>query len=150
MKIIKYIALIIIVGLAIFIWFSSRATGNDLVTVTIGGRDYRALLADQPAEWERGLSGQTKHQMMLFVFPDKQLRTFWMKDMNFPIDIVWLDDTAVVGVERASLIPDGIPQVAWPRYSSAVPINQVLEIPIDLKQNLGLNIENGDKINIKL
>ncbi|HEY4511303.1 MAG TPA: DUF192 domain-containing protein [Candidatus Paceibacterota bacterium] len=52
------------------------------------------LVADTDATLERGLSGRSAlppDQAMLFVFPEPQIYSFWMKDMKFPIDIAWLD-----------------------------------------------------------
>jgi hypothetical protein len=42
-----------------------------------------------------GLSKYTKlqkHQAMLFVFQEQGYYPFWMKNMKFPIDIIWLDE----------------------------------------------------------
>ena len=52
---------------------------------------------------------------MLFVFDRDDFHAFWMKDMNFPIDIIWLDDkyTIVDVWERAD--PSSYPEVRQPR-----------------------------------
>jgi uncharacterized membrane protein (UPF0127 family) len=45
-------------------------------------------------DMRRGLQhrdGLGKNQGMLFVFDKEDIRSFWMKDMKFPIDIVWLN-----------------------------------------------------------
>ena len=45
---------------------------------------------------ERGLSGKNKlndKEGMFFIFENPGVQNFWMKDMNFDIDMIWLDDT---------------------------------------------------------
>jgi uncharacterized membrane protein (UPF0127 family) len=48
---------------------------------------------------EKGLSVKDKlkeNEAMLFVFEESAKRSFWMKDMKFPIDIIWLDSNGTV------------------------------------------------------
>ncbi|MCX6796303.1 MAG: DUF192 domain-containing protein, partial [Candidatus Falkowbacteria bacterium] len=79
-------------------------------------------------EWNRGLSYQKtlgENGGMLFIFPDYQVRSFWMKDMNFPLDIIWIKDDKIVKIS-ANLAPEG----NQPKniYSSDEPVNYVLEV----------------------
>ena len=51
-------------------------------------------ISDTKAKREQGLSGKeglAENEGMLFVFEKEGYYGFWMKDMNFPIDIAWLD-----------------------------------------------------------
>ena len=42
-----------------------------------------------------------ENEAMLFVFEESAKHSFWMKDMKFPIDIIWLDsDGKVVHIEQ--------------------------------------------------
>jgi uncharacterized membrane protein (UPF0127 family) len=42
-----------------------------------------------------------ENEAMLFVFDYEALHTFWMKNMKFPIDIIWIDsDKTVVYIEH--------------------------------------------------
>ncbi len=48
-----------------------------------------------PIELARGLQGHAplaENEGMLFIFPEPKVAHFWMKDVTFPIDIVFLDD----------------------------------------------------------
>lgn len=148
MKNLSYIFLFIVLALVI-VW-KFYYNPQKFVAITINDRTFQAVLADEPQEWQRGLSGQSKQFMMLFVFPDKQSRSFWMKDMRYPIDIVWLADGRVVGVTKdlSNVLPAN--DVRLPSYLPPQPVNMILEIPVDLRQNLGLNIEAGDTININI
>jgi hypothetical protein len=62
--------------------------------VTINGFKLTADLALTNEQIEKGLSVKDKlkeNEAMLFVFEESAKRSFWMKDMKFPIDIIWLD-----------------------------------------------------------
>lgn len=65
---------------------------------------YHLERADSSSERAQGLSGRTGLKPktgMLFVFdrPDKQC--FWMKDMQFPIDMIWADSNKkIIKIEK--------------------------------------------------
>lgn len=71
--------------------------------VTLDGVAVRVLLADTAEERSRGLQGHdalADGEGMLFVFDDVAVRTFAMKDVAFPIDVVFIaDDMTVSGIE---------------------------------------------------
>jgi hypothetical protein len=74
------------------------------------GDTYRLLLSStgklfevecvvSPAKLAQGLSGRKelkKGTGMLFIFENLERHSMWMPDMNFPLDIVWLDETLSV------------------------------------------------------
>lgn len=97
-------------------------------TLKIDGVDFEIFIADNAALQEQGLSGWTSLQSsqgMLFVFNKDGKYPFWMKDMNFPIDIVWLDSTYnIVHIEK-DLAPSTYPN----SFSSNLPARYVLELP---------------------
>lgn len=86
--------------------------------------------------------------MMLFVFPDSQQRSFWMQDMLYSIDIVWLDQGRVVAVDSDLPLPGEAADQDLPRFISPQPVDMVLEIPVDFRRESGINIERGDTIMI--
>ena len=102
-------------------------------TVTIGTAVYIVKIADDNLTRGKGLSGQLSlpdDHGMLFIFDNPAIQTFWMKDMLFPIDIVWISETCLV----ASITPNiPIPLESTdinrlPRYQSDRPVKYVLEI----------------------
>lgn len=112
------------------------------VAVRIGDGVYNARLAETPAQLERGLSG-TKHlgsnEGMLFVFDHDAKWSIWMKDMNFPIDIIWMDqDKKVVHIVK-NASPDNYPQERFTPKSDA---RYVLEVPAGSVDARSINI-NG-------
>lgn len=109
------------------------------IEVIIGDKSYRLERAVTVAEQTLGLGGRLKlgaQEGMIFVFDNSITRTFWMKDMNFPIDIIWVnEDDEVVGVERGAS-PDSYPKVftSPPFVNLVIEINpQSAEIPLGTK-----------------
>lgn len=69
--------------------------------VEINSQRWPVEIVDEPAEQAQGLSGRSRlpaGQGMLFIFPEPGLYGFWMKDMNFPLDFVWISGDRVAGV----------------------------------------------------
>lgn len=86
----------------------------------------RFEIATTTQEQEKGLSGRTvidNNYGMLFVFPQDGRYGFWMKDMNVPIDIVWLSDNGTIVSIKDSLATSTYPNVFYP----VVPVRYVLE-----------------------
>ena len=79
---------------------------------------------------------------MLFVYSDHSARTFWMKGMRFPIDIIWIDRGRVRGIERSVPVPQG----TLPLYSSGGPADHVLEVPAGWARRHGTR--RGDRVSI--
>lgn len=76
---------------------------------------------------------------LLFVFPQKEIRQFWMKEMFFEIDICWLADSTFISCTRKAAIPIENQENAihnLPIYSSPIKSNLVLEtLPNILGEN---------------
>jgi len=97
--------------------------------IRLGSTNLTVELATTPKYWERGLSGRTTladNEGMLFLFPSSHIPTFWMKDMNFPIDIIWLKDNQILSVESNVPVSENVP---LPTYSPPEPVDMVLEVP---------------------
>ncbi len=86
-------------------------------------------LADTEEKRVRGLMFRNTlndDQGMLFVFEKEGLYSFWMKNMNFAIDIIWLDKfKRIVHLERE--VPP-CEKEPCPSYVTAVPAKYVLEL----------------------
>lgn len=65
----------------------------------------------------QGLSGRKSlkdDQGMLFIFETLGIYKFWMKDMNFPIDIIWFDgNQKIVHIEK-NVLPESYPKLFGP------------------------------------
>lgn len=96
-------------------------------------------ISDDAEERRIGLSNHIfldSDRGMLFLFDDLSRPAFWMKDMDFPIDIVWLRDGTVVGIE-SDLQPTTVENPPSVRPNDD--INQVLEV------NAGFALRHGLK-----
>lgn len=68
--------------------------------VNIGGASFDVRVADTDKTRAQGLSGArglAENEGMLFLFIVPGTYGFWMKEMRFPIDIVWIRSGAVAG-----------------------------------------------------
>ncbi len=89
--------------------------------------DIRVAIADTDTLRVQGLSGVVslpRSSGMLFTFPISGIYGLWMKDMNFPLDMVWIDSTKkVVGIHE-HITPETFPMSFYPTE----PVKYVLEI----------------------
>ncbi len=89
--------------------------------LSFGGFTFDVRVSDTEKLRERGLSGLSglpKNQAMLFVFPKPGIYGFWMKDMLFAIDILWLDrDFKIISFEK-NISPETFPKVFYPERPS--------------------------------
>lgn len=92
-----------------------------LKVVCAGKKSFRSYVAINEIDKEKGLSVFTKineNDAMLFVFDKPEKYSFWMKDMKFPIDIVWLNqDNKIVDMVK-SVAPITYPEVFSPKKDS--------------------------------
>ena len=101
--------------------------------VRIGAADFPVELALTAEEQIQGLSGRATLRAdtgMLFVYQRQSRYSFWMRDMRFPLDIVWMgSDCAVADVTLNALPPaPGQANQDLPLYSPEKPAQYVLEI----------------------
>lgn len=74
--------------------FISSCARKDTLVVRIAGASVKTVIADTDAERARGLMFKEDigpSAGMLFIFEEEAPHAFWMKNMRFPLDLVWLD-----------------------------------------------------------
>ena len=133
------LGLTIIFG-SVFLFFGRTFTRDDKIKVIkINNTNIEVEIADTPKTREKGLSGRralSESMGMLFIFDSPSQYGFWMKDMRFGIDIVWIDENLkIVGIEKKTS-PETFPQIFYPDR----PIKYVLELPAGFsdKYNIGI------------
>ncbi|MBU2101582.1 DUF192 domain-containing protein, partial [Patescibacteria group bacterium] len=97
----------------------------------------------------KGLSGRKElsaNEGMLFIFSPPSQRTFWMKNMLIPIDIIWINEGVVVGIENQVDPEIKTSLYKKQRYSSPERVDYVLEIAGGRAEEL--NIQKGSKAHI--
>ena len=109
-------------------------------TIEIGGQKITIEIADTDQAREKGLGGRDsllEDGGMLFIFPEDGVYSFWMKDMRFPIDIMWLSADGRIVDLLENVSPDTYPTA----FSPKKPARYVLELPANtvkrLKTRLG-------------
>jgi uncharacterized membrane protein (UPF0127 family) len=81
-------------------------------TMRLAGSSFKIRVADTDKKRIQGLSGTNNlpaDEAMLFIFTTDSKWSIWMKDMNYPIDIVWLDDSKKVVDFVTNVPPDSYP-----------------------------------------
>ena len=111
-------------------------------SITIGGATVVVEVARTSAEKEKGLSGRVslpEGKGMLFLFDRPDRYGFWMPDMHFSIDIVWIGaDWRIVDIAK-EIPPESYPDVVV----SDVDAQYVLEVPAGSIERYGWNV--GDE-----
>jgi uncharacterized membrane protein (UPF0127 family) len=117
-------------------------------TVMIAGRVRLTVeVARTPAEQVRGLSGRpslTPGTGMLFVYDRPQPVSIWMKDMRFPLDILWIRDGRIVQIQKKA--PPMPP--AGPERIYTATADQVLEVPASFTDRKRIRV--GDSVQVTL
>ena len=83
----------------------------------IGDRSFALRIADTAEERMHGLSNTKslpRNEAMLFKFEEPQRSCFWMKEMNYPLDIVWLSDAKKVVFIKQNAEPSSYPTAFCP------------------------------------
>lgn len=137
--------LILIIGASIggYLWYQSRhslqatsvpasSASLPLVSVKISGTAFTAEAATTVDEETQGLSFRKSLPVghgMLFTIDPPDRATFWMKDMLFNLDLVWIRGDKVVGVTANVPAPvAGTDPSDLPIYQAPSVVDYVLEI----------------------
>ena len=133
-------AIIVSIGLA-----QIRPNEPSGPSVELGGKLFDADVVDTDDERVQGLSGRenlARNEGMLFVFDEPGKYCFWMKDMNFAIDMLWLDGSGKVVHMAENATPDSYPQQFCPDTEASY----VFEVNAGVAGALGLDIGSQAEI----
>lgn len=117
--------------------------------VSINNTTFTAEIADTAKKQEIGLSEKTSldsDKAMLFPFGKPYYYRFWMKNMKFPLDIIYIQNNKIVEIFEEVKPPTNNenPEILVPKETA----DTVLEINAGLsKQN---NIKTGDEVKIQM
>ena len=125
------------------------APGPGEIVLMVGAARFIAEVADDSDERTLGLSFRDSldaDRGMWFVFDREGARSFWMREMRFSLDLIWVDaERRVVDITHEAPPPaPGTPSSALPTYSPTTPAQYVLEINGGLARRL--QIEIGDVV----
>jgi len=111
--------------------------------IKISGVSLTVEVADNKSEWTKGLSGRDRLQInrgMLFVFPREDYYKIWMKNMNFPIDIFWVNKDGVIVDIYKNAMPDSYPNTFSPSRKAMY----IIETNADFASVYDIQV--GDKV----
>src|SRR3989338_10305823 len=106
-------------------------------------------VAKTPARLYKGLSGKENlagNRGMLLVFGKMGKHGIVMRDMEFPIDIIWLSNGEVVDIAPNVPIAPEVSDADLKRYYPRKEANAVLELPAGWAERNGVEI--GDRLKI--
>lgn len=128
-----------VVFVLIFFISNQKNAENIQRNLKIGENVLNIEIADTNEEREKGLSGRIELKEsdgMLFVFKKDGIYGIWMKGMNFPLDIAWLDkNKKIVWIEK-NVLPESYPKI----FNSASPSLYVLETNANFFENHQIKI----------
>ena len=138
----------IIIFLAVISIFLIKKTESEPKTkpITIVNHLFYVEVADTDEKRSRGLSNRDKigqNEGMLFTFSSPSYYPFWMKEMKFPLDFIWVNDKTIVDLK------ENVPE---PKTISETPLIVISEYRFDkvIEFNAGViktfNIKIGDRI----
>jgi uncharacterized membrane protein (UPF0127 family) len=128
----------------------TTGTASELRNVTIdssgGGKvELKVEIADDPSEQTRGLMERTslgEDRGMLFVYPDEEVRSFWMKNTLIPLSIAFIaSDGSIVDLQDMKPLDDDPPH-----YVSAEPAQYALEVNKGYFEKHGIKV--GDRAHL--
>jgi uncharacterized membrane protein (UPF0127 family) len=144
-----FIIVMMVIGLVVLAFVNSFVQNNQQIspkinqnaekTLKIGEISLNVEVVDTEETRMRGLSGKvglSENEGMLFVFEKSGNYGFWMKDMKFAIDIVWIDKEKKIIYMESGVLPKTYPKI----FGSNVTSLFVLEIPS------GFLVKNNIKI----
>ncbi len=147
-----FVILVTAFAIVNFIWVEKKYTPETppltvqeakIKYAELAGRKIKVELADTKDKQELGLSGRaslSEDEGLLFVFENSAEHLFWMKDMKFAIDIIWINaDEKVVYIKR-SATPDSYPEVFKPTQNA----KYVLEVSAGFADKN--NLKEGDSV----
>lgn len=115
----------------------------------VNNNTFNLLLAKSDKETQIGLSEKKsldENTGMLFVFSKPGYYSFWMKNMKFPIDIIYIKNNKIVTIHENVQPPRSVEE-SLQIYKPEEPADKVLEINAGLSKKH--NIKKGNDIRIE-
>ena len=144
------LALIICCGLSIYLFRGTSDLDHTKSIIAIADKvEFNIEIKDSIAEQAKGLSGMkvlADNTGMLFIYDEPRSLGFWMKEMNFALDFLWIRDSIVIGIDENIPHPAANNNEIY-RLSSPGSSDMVLEINAGEVEEYG--IEVGDEISLR-
>lgn len=144
--------LIIIVVILVVAAVYLKPFGSNIIkkNLTVGSHTFEVGIADNAVSRAQGLSGRPslgENEGLFFLFSSPGNNGFWMKGMNFPIDIVWINGGKVIGFSENLQPMPGKSVFSLPVYYPPGEVDKVLEINAGGVAKFGL--KEGDFVKLE-
>ncbi|MFA6609008.1 MAG: DUF192 domain-containing protein [Candidatus Paceibacterota bacterium] len=152
-KVAYFVIIFFLITLSVYSYncFSEKVCGVNVinkfvrhdVTIIMPNGSLVAEVVDTNNSRELGLSGRNSisdDEGMLFIFDSPGRYGFWMKDMNFPLDILWINQNGIVVAVESNLKPDSYPKT----FINSPEASYVLEINAGRAEKYGIFL--GSKV----
>ena len=119
-------------------------------SVVIDGHTFHVSIANTEQQKEIGLSNINslpQDQGMIFPFGRADYYSFWMRNMKFPLDIIYIANKKIVSIAANVSNPNN-PSVPLPVYKPSQPADTVLEINGGLSKKYHFSIGNSAYISL--
>lgn len=141
----------IFLGVFIVAFFAVRLWQDRMpvVTIVLSEAELQVEVPRTRAQLIRGLGQRSElgeYDGMLFVFDYPGKHTMVMRDMQFPIDIIWFHEGKVVDI-APSVHPETAPEAQLTPYKPRTDATVVLEVPAGWAEEQGLKI--GDRLKVQ-
>lgn len=133
-------------------WRMAPPFSTETASLVVDGRIHvTAEIADTFETRARGLgdrNGLLPGWGMLFISPQPAVQNFWMKEMRFCLDIVWIEGGRITGAAENVCPQPGASDSALAVFSSQIPVTYVLEMPANWLRDNGFGA--GTTVSIAL
>lgn len=142
--------LIVILGIILLLILINFPVTTKDSFVEINGKTFYVDVAKTSDQKQKGLSiykSLPENKGMIFIFSSEDYYPFWMKDMKFPIDIIYIKDNRIVDIFKNVSPPKNQNEeleIVKPQEKA----NKVLEINANLSDRY--NLKKGDLIKINI
>ena len=154
-RIIEFILIIIIIGTFTIVFLERKNLRfeypkTDKISIRgiyINDMPMWVDVANSVKEIKTGLSGRTTLEIgqgMLFIFDKLDFYGMWMKDMNFPIDIIWIDENLQIIDIKTQVLQKSYSEIFYPAQKALY----VIEVNAGFSELN--NIKIGDKVILQI
>lgn len=115
--------------------------------LAVQGFSLTVRVASTPEHRYEGWSNQKDmgaDEGMLFLFDARGNYVMVMRQMLFPLDIIWIDGSIIVDLAASAQPEPGQSEARLKRYASRAPADKVLEVPAGFTRQFGIKI--GDSV----
>jgi uncharacterized membrane protein (UPF0127 family) len=137
------VVIFIIILVSTFILQNNKST-----QILVKGQNFNVELAQTSQEKQIGLSNTNsiaENEGMLFLFDEADYYSFWMRDMKFPIDIIFINGNKVTTI-ISNALPPSKTNGSLTTFQPKIKSDKVLEVNAGIAKKY--NIQEGTIIDI--